>query len=58
MQETCNKTAVTARKAATLTVNWTIERMPMRSSQKQASNIDFIAMSWILVLHRSSVLSS
>jgi hypothetical protein len=35
VQETCNKSATTAVNAATLTANWTIERMPMCSSQNQ-----------------------
>jgi hypothetical protein len=35
VQETCNKSPATAANAATLTANWTIERMPMCSSQRQ-----------------------
>ncbi len=34
-QEICSKSAATAANAATLTANWTIERMPMCSSQCQ-----------------------
>ena len=30
VQEACSKSAATAANAATLTPNWTIERMPMR----------------------------
>ncbi|HEY4675843.1 MAG TPA: hypothetical protein VIJ01_01700 [Candidatus Angelobacter sp.] len=30
VQEACSKSAATATNAATLTANWTIERMPMR----------------------------
>jgi hypothetical protein len=37
VQETCNKSAATAANAATLTANWTIERMPMCSSQNQVA---------------------
>lgn len=40
MQEICNNSASTAVNAATLTVNWTIERMPMRSSQNQGNNVN------------------
>ncbi len=37
VQETCSKSAASAANAATLTANWTIERMPMRSSQNQGA---------------------
>jgi hypothetical protein len=57
VQETCNKSAATAAKAATLTVNWTIERIPMRSSENQTSKINSIVPSELLVKYKSSVLS-
>lgn len=58
MQEICNNSATTAANAATLTANWTIERMPMRSSQNQGSNINSSALLRFLALHKSSVRSS
>ena len=58
MHETCNKSAATAANAATLTLNWTIERMPMRSSQNQGNNVNSIVSLRLLALHKSSVLSS
>ncbi len=39
-QETCNKSATTAANAATLTAIWTIERMPMCSSQRHPDNLN------------------
>jgi hypothetical protein len=56
MQETWSKIAATATNAATLTANWTIERMPMRSSQNQGSNINSTVSLQLLALHKSSVL--
>lgn len=50
MQKTCNKRAATAANAATLTVNWTIERIPMRNSQIQGSNINSTVPLGLLVL--------
>jgi len=52
MQEICNKSAATAVNAATLTVNWTIERMPMRSSQSQGNNVNSIVPFVFLALYR------
>jgi hypothetical protein len=57
MQEICNKSAATAANAATLTANWTIERMPMRSSQSQGSNVNSIVPLRLLALYKSSFLS-
>ena len=57
MQETCNKSAATAVNAATLTIDWTIERMPMRSSQSQGCNANSIVPLRLLALYKSSVLS-
>src|SRR6267142_6840529 len=57
MQEICNKSAATAANAATLTANWTIERMPIRSSQSQGNNVNSIVLLSLFVLHKCSVLS-
>ena len=57
MQETCNKSAATAANAATLTVNWTIERMPMCSSQTKVATINSIVPLRLFALYKSSVLS-
>ena len=56
MQETCNKSAAIAANAATLAIDWTIERMPMRSSQ--ISHPNSIVSLWLPALYKSSVLSS
>jgi len=58
MQEICNNSASTAINAATLTANWTIERMPMHSSQNPGNNANSTVLLRILALHMSSVLSS
>jgi hypothetical protein len=58
MQEICNNSASTAINAATLTANWTIERMPMRSSQNQGNNANSTLLLQLLALYKSSVLSS
>jgi len=58
MQKICNNSASTAINAATLTANWTIERMHMRSSQNQGNNANSTVLLLILALHKSSVLSS
>lgn len=55
-QETCNKSAATAVNAATLTVNWTIERMPMCSSQRQSGNPNSTISMASAVVAGSSVL--
>ena len=58
MQETCNKSAATAENAATLAIDWIIERMPMRNSQNQGSNAYSIVPWGLPALCKISVLSS
>ena len=58
MQEICNKSAAIATNAATLAIDWTIERMPMRSSHTQGNNIDSIVSLRLPALYKNSVLSS
>lgn len=57
MQEICNNSASTAVNAATLTANWTIERMPMCSSQNQGNNVNSTVRLHFFALHKRSVLS-
>jgi hypothetical protein len=57
VQETCNKSAATAANAATLTANWTIERMPMCSSQRRPDNLNSTVSMLLADVVGSSVLS-
>jgi hypothetical protein len=58
VQAACSERHTIAANAATLTANWTIERMPMCSSQNQGSNVNSIAPLRFLAPRKSSVRSS